>query len=193
MDPYNKTALLLGPYKLIPLLNCIFHISITVIAGALRIPRGAGRVRLTKITGPDNSIHKKQSMVQIINPDQLCMERAIGVCLAKRCVVSDQEWQSLKSGAPNVSNCQLLMEHKKISLSGYKEIARKEGIEQSKLARLICQIAVVPTDRPGSLNDLSVFEEALRIRIAVVAASLGNLSECLVTIARNGHSSIFTW
>ncbi|KAL4217298.1 hypothetical protein ACF0H5_023749 [Mactra antiquata] len=50
-----------------------------VIAGALRIPRGTGRVRLFKVTGPDNSIHKKRSMVQIINPDQLCMERAIGV------------------------------------------------------------------------------------------------------------------
>ncbi|KAL4226342.1 hypothetical protein ACF0H5_014325 [Mactra antiquata] len=32
-----------------------------------------------KVTGPDNSIRKKRSMVQIINPDQLCMERAIGI------------------------------------------------------------------------------------------------------------------
>ena len=55
-----------------------------------------------------------------------------------------------------------------------QENARKEGLEQSKLARLICQKAGVPIDRPGSLNDLQAFEETLRVRIAVVAATLGN-------------------
>ena len=84
--------------------------------GVIHIPQGVGRQRVTKVSGPDNSIHKKSSMVQIVNDDQLCMARAIGVGLAKRCVVPGEEWRQIKEEHRFLNNFQILLRERKISL-----------------------------------------------------------------------------
>ena len=153
-----------------------FNFIFSVIVGALHLPQGAGgpRRRLTKLSGPDNSIHKKSSMVQIVNDDQLCMARAIGVGLAKQCVVPDETWRPLKEEYRELTNPEILVRYRQISKNGFHDIKDKNRQEQKNLAILLCQTAGVPTDRPGSLNDIQAFEDTLKVRIAVVAASLGN-------------------
>ena len=87
-----------------------------MVVGALHVPQGAGRQRITKLTGPDNSIHTKRSMVQIVNDDQLCMARAIGVGLAKKCLVSEDDWDRTKQNALHLSNPEILLKHRKTNI-----------------------------------------------------------------------------
>lgn len=136
---------------------------------------------MTKLTRSDNSIHKKSSMVQIVNDDQLCMARAIGVSLAKHCVVTDETWKALKQEYRDLTNPMILVEHRQCSILGYKNNKNKNRQEQRQL---LCRKAGVPMDRPGSLNDLAAFEDTLQVRIAVVAASLGNK---FIRVPNNDH------
>lgn len=130
-------------------------------------------------------------MVQIVNDDQLCMARAIGVCLAKRSVVPNETWRTLVEEHSDLTSLEILVQFNQISAFAYKNIKNKNRQEQKKLSILLCQRAGVPTDRPGSLNDLPAFEEAFHIRIAVVAASLGN-KFVRVPDPRTGHCSTCT-
>ena len=123
-------------------------------------------------------------MVQIVNDDQLCMARAIGVGLAKKCLVSEDDWDRTNQNARHLSNLEILLKHRQTNMATYKHLRTKGHREQKHLALLLCRAAGVPDDKPGSLNDLPKFEEALRIRIAVVAASLGNK---FVRIPDNEH------
>ncbi|KAL4238327.1 hypothetical protein ACF0H5_003038 [Mactra antiquata] len=72
------------------------------------------------------------------------------------------------------TNPEILIQHYKCSYLGYKNIKNKKRQEQKDVAALLCKKAEVPTNRPGSLNDIPAFEEACKMRIGVVAASLGN-------------------
>lgn len=157
-----------------------------MIVGALHIPQGAGgpRVRVTKVSGQDNSIHKKSSMVQIVNDDKLCLARAIGVCLAKLSIVTNEDWKGVKDELREFTNPEILVQQRKISKTAFRAITNKNRQEQRNLALLICREAVIPTDRPGTLNDLPQLEEALKVRIAVIAASLGNK---FIRVPDNGH------
>ena len=107
--------------------RCNFSSCITVIVGALHIPQGAGRLRITKLTGPDNSIHKKSSMVQIVNGDQLCMARAIGVGFAKQRVIPNTEWKELKKKHKYLTNPEILAQERKVSALGFKKIKGKKS------------------------------------------------------------------
>ena len=160
----------------------LFIFSVNV--GALHIPRGGTRTRLLKLRGPDNSIHKKSSMVNIVNDDHLCMVRALGVCLAKHCVVPDEAWKILKKELRHMTNPQILVQTRQVSASGYINIRNKNRWEQKEVAFLLCQKAGIPTNHPCTLNDISVFEDALQVRIAVIAASLGNK---FIRVPNNDH------
>ena len=50
----------------------------------------------------------------------------------------------------------------------------KSRREQKDLAVAICRLADVPLDRRASLNDVEASEEALKIRVMLVSARLGN-------------------
>ena len=97
------------------------------MVGALQIPQGARgpHLRVTNVTGPDNSIHRKSSMVQIMNDDQLCMVRAIGVGLAKHCIISDEDWKVTKKAHKDLSNIEILTKHRQISVQGFGDITNK--------------------------------------------------------------------
>ena len=57
-----------------------FDKTFSVTVGVIHLPRGAGHTKVTSLHGPDNSVHRKLSMVQIINDDNLCLAQALVVC-----------------------------------------------------------------------------------------------------------------
>ena len=89
----------------------------SVIVGALHIPQGTGRRKVTSVIGEDHSLFKKHSVVTINNDDNLCLARAIDVCSAHHCIVSDDEWKTLKTFPvnKNKSNLDILFHEKKTS------------------------------------------------------------------------------
>ena len=108
-----------------------------------------------------------------MNKNQLCIARAIGGGLAKHCFISNDAWKVTKETHKDLSNTEILMPYRQISTEGFRDITEnRQG--QKKLALLLCQNANVPMNRPGCLNDLPAFEEVLHVRIAAIAASLGN-------------------
>lgn len=52
--------------------------------------------------------------------------------------------------------------------------AEEIGTGTKKMLLSLCRIANVPTNRPLSCTDLQAFEETFKLRITVIAASLGN-------------------
>ncbi|XP_041350680.1 uncharacterized protein LOC121369694 [Gigantopelta aegis] len=153
-------------------LDASFNIQI----GTIQIPRG-GRsgTTLTDLTSPDNSIHLKTSLVKIVNDDDLCMSRAVGVAWAKVICISNKDWQELVGGPyPKTTRIELILQHKKCAQVFYKDVTHKKRREQKKMALKLCELAGVPTDRPCSLNDIPAFENVLGCQILVVSAELGN-------------------
>ncbi len=149
--------------------------SFNVQVGIIRLPSG-GRAKktLTQLTGPNNSIHLKRSLVQIVNDkDELCMPRAIVVCWAKANVVTNTAWKDLVNGS-KLSTIDLILRHRKCPQWFYVNVRTKSRQEQKKLAIKLCEMADVPTDRPCSLNDIPAFEEVLGCQILVISAQMGN-------------------
>ncbi|XP_061190440.1 uncharacterized protein LOC133198353 [Saccostrea echinata] len=52
-----------------------FYMDIGIIA----LPKGGGKVYINQLTGENNSLKRKQSIIQIVNDDNMCMARAIAV------------------------------------------------------------------------------------------------------------------
>ena len=67
---------------------------------------------------------------------------------------------------------------------GIQEHYEQEQTKTEAVSPLLCQKANVPTKRPGCLDDLPAFEEALHVQIAVIAASLGNK---FIRVPTNDH------
>ena len=145
-----------------------------MLVGSIHVPQGGARKRITQLRGCDNSLHRKTSLVQIVNEDQTCMARAIGVCLAKLCIVSENEWNTVSATAGTLTNSDILLQLRKTSQRTFKNLCAKNRKDQTNLALSICRLAAVHPDRPATLNDVVKFETALNIKIAVIAASLGN-------------------
>ena len=138
------------------------------------LPKGGARRPITSLQGDKNSIQIKRSLVTIENNDQLCMARAIGVCWAKLHQCTREEWNVLTQYQKSKSNLELVLEHRKVPESYYKNLRNKSRREQKDLAVAIPRLAGVPLERSASLNDVEAFEEALNIRVMVVNARLGN-------------------
>ena len=109
--------------------------SVTVIVGSLHVPQSSGRRRITQINGPCNSIHKKTSMVMIVNEDALCMARVIGVCYAKISIVSDEEWSKIDVRKGSLD---ILIGRGQTSKAIYKNICKKDRGDQKKLSNGKC-------------------------------------------------------
>ncbi len=148
--------------------------SFEITIGSIDLPKGSGRRRqITRLTGKDNSLYLKKSIVTIENDDNLCMARAIGVAWAKLHRCTQDEWKTITQQRGTKSNLELILQHKKVPESYYKKLRTKNRREQKELAIVISRLAGVPLDRPASLNDIAAFEEALDVRVMVVSARLG--------------------
>ena len=148
--------------------------SFDITIGAIDLPKGGSRRRITRIRGEKNSLDLKNSIVTIKNEDELCMARAIGVSWARlhRCTLD--EWKEVTKHRRGKTNLQLVLEHQKVPLTYYQDLCNKNLKQQGKMAATLCQMAGVPQDRPASLNDVEAFEELLGVRVMVVSARLGN-------------------
>ena len=128
-------------------LDSSFMISIGLIA----LPRGGTNRRyLTKLRGPDNSIAKKRSMVQIVNDDNMCLARAIAVGWAQHHIVSKSEWEAIKKERKvGQRNLDLILEHKAMPRSHYIHVRTKGHQAQKELAEIFMQMANLPLNRKG--------------------------------------------
>ena len=148
--------------------------SFEITIGTINLPKGSGRRPIASLEGDKNSIQIKKSIVTIDNDDQLCMARAIGVGWAKLNQCTKEEWDDLTRSQKFKTNLELFLEHRKVPESYYRHVRTKTRKEQKNLAVALSRLAGVPLDRPASLNDVEVFEEALDIRVMVVSTRLGN-------------------
>ena len=108
------------------------------------------------------------------NEDNMCMARATGVSWAKLKRCTCEEWKEVVKNRQGKSNVQLVLENQKVPINYYRDLTRKNLKQQQQLAVASCQLAGIPMERPGSLNDVEAFEQLLGVRVMVVSARLGN-------------------
>ena len=104
------------------------------------------------------------------------MARAFSVCLTKRCIIDDKDWNQLKNRQANKSkkNWNSLFSDRKTSKQSYKNICDGNRPDQRNLAIYLCRMANVSMIKPASLSDSSKFENVLGVRIAVLSSDIGN-------------------
>ena len=67
-----------------------------ITIGSIAIPRGSGTLAITRLTGPQNSIAIKRSLMKISNDNHMYLATAIGRCFMQFCkVVSLLEWKEI--------------------------------------------------------------------------------------------------
>ena len=96
--------------------------SFEITNGTINLPKWSGRRPLTSLEGDKNSIQIKRSLVTIDNDDQLCMARAIGVGWAKLNQCTKEEWDDLTRYQNSKSQLELVLEHRKVPESYYKNL-----------------------------------------------------------------------
>jgi hypothetical protein len=158
--------------------------SFRVTVGTVNLPKGGHRLRITQLHGADNSIHRKNSMVEIVNDDQMCMARAIGVCWAKANTVTTEEWRTLVGDRGSRSTRELILLHRKVPQWFYITLRMKSRNEQRDFATALCKLAGVATDRPSSIDEIEAFENVLNVRIFVISASMRNK---FIRVGNNDH------
>ena len=128
-----------------------FDASFAVTVGVIHLPRGGGRTKVMRLHGIGNSIHKKKSMVEISNDDNLCLARALVVCRTSRQYIAGE-----------------------IPIQIYRQIKKNYRPVQRREAEALHHEARVPTNRPSSLVDIPMFEQTMNARIIVFSAAQGN-------------------
>ena len=67
-----------------------------ITIGSIAIPRGSGTLAITRLTGSQNSIAIKRSLMKISNDNHMYLATAIGRCFMQFCkVVSLLEWKEI--------------------------------------------------------------------------------------------------
>ena len=125
-----------------------FDDSLRITVGVIRLPRGAGRA---KMTNREESITSKKSVVRIENTDMMCMARALVVCEGyhqhKSGIISPYEYERLRKDVRNAQT------------RGAHDLHTKAG---------------VATHSACGLEQLQAFETALNAEVVVFSAETGN-------------------
>jgi len=95
-----------------------------ITIGSIAIPRGSGTLAITRLTGPQNSIAIKRSLMKISNDDHMCLATAIGRCFMKLCkVVPLLEWKEISKDDDSTMNAMVkAIKHRKTTKSYYKHV-----------------------------------------------------------------------
>ncbi|CAG2203034.1 unnamed protein product [Mytilus edulis] len=147
--------------------------SFSVTVGRIDIPSGGGRVYITKLTGDDNSLKRKRSIISRPS-DTMCMPMAISVCFLKTCrVVSPREWQTLTS---DDTECMVdkVLKHRTTPKWFYNHVLDKGRKECINFAKRLCALADVSTEKQCNINDIERFEKVVDLQILVISSKLGN-------------------
>ena len=134
--------------------------------GIINVPKGSGRLRITSRTGTNNFIHRKQSLIKIINADHLCMARAIAMSWAKLHTVTTEEWQTTE---PKGCEATHMLRHQMVPKHHYNKMLSKTRHEQETFARTLCRLTGISMKKPTSLNDVPAFEDVLDVNIHVLS------------------------
>ncbi|CAG2253327.1 unnamed protein product [Mytilus edulis] len=119
--------------------------SCTITVGRIDIPSGGGRLRITKLTGENNSLMRKRSIVNIPSTT-MCMPMAIVVCFLKTCrLVSPVEWRLLTEGDSS-SMPDKVLKHKCHPHWYYKHVVEKGRKECTLFSRRLCELVGVSTE-----------------------------------------------
>lgn len=148
-----------------------------VVIGNISVPKGSGRVHVTKLEGPQSSVALKRSMMRISNNDHLCMATAIGLCFNKLCkVVSLEEWTRLtKDDSPDCNVTTKVIKHRASTISYLAHLKKSDNNKyRTTMAQTLCRLADLPTDRPLGLTDIHAFEELLDVNVLVLSSRCGN-------------------
>ena len=104
--------------------------SFEITVGTIDLPKGGARRLITSFQRDRNSIQIKKSLVTIENDDQLCMARALGVGWAKVHRCTSEEWNALTQYQKSKSTLELVLKHRKVPESYYKNLINKSRREQ---------------------------------------------------------------
>ena len=119
--------------------------SFEITIGTINLPKGSGKRRpITSLEGDKNSIQIKKLFVTIDNDDQLCMARAIGVGWAKLNQCTKEEWDDLTRSQKFKTNLELVLEHRKVPESYFRNLRYKTRKEQKNLAVALSRLAGYP-------------------------------------------------
>lgn len=104
--------------------------------GVIALPEGGSKVRMNRIKNDSNCIHRKHSIVQIVNEDQMCMARAVAVTAWGRAIqCTKEELMTVTMNRDQKTNLELIMETCKMPKSHYTNLIRKNSNELTKLAK----------------------------------------------------------
>ena len=127
-------------------------------------PMGGGRGR-RHFVGAESSAKKKRSVVSIENPDDnLCLERAIVVCMAK-----------LKGSRVNKKKWQRII-HKKLKCQHQEAVKLRRSVG-------------IDGDRPATVQDIKTYEEHLDVQIVVISAQ--HFNSVVYAGSRRRYKKIF--
>ena len=142
-----------------------------VTIGVIRIPTGAGRnkraIKCYTLSGPENAIDLKKSVITVTNDDNSCMYQAIAISWIKSLrAVSQNEWEELSPGYdlkdPTVQ-FQRMLELDVCSKRTTQEIRKSDRSSlRKRAAGFLCREAGVNYGTPGTLTDLPAFEASNR-------------------------------
>lgn len=91
--------------------NLSLDYSVTLDMGVIALPEGGSKVRMNRIKNESNCIHRKHSIVQIVNEDQMCMARAVAVTAWGRAIqCTKEELMTVTMNRDQKTNLELIME-----------------------------------------------------------------------------------
>lgn len=153
------------------------HLLVTV--GSIDLPKGGSwsgnKLPVTSLFGPNNSLHKKKSVLYVENDNNLCLPIAIGLCFMKTCKKVNAETWSRLTGNDSCATMQHVIEHRTVPKHYYGNLLKKSRRKcQTDMAIWLCNKAGVPFDRYLGLNDIEPFETLLNVNINIVSSRVGN-------------------
>ena len=101
-----------------------FYISFEIDVGTIELPRGGSRLRVTSITGYNNTLLRKRSVGYIDNDDNLCLARSEAYAFAKLNVVSQEEWLRLTENSTLTCLDNILL-YQKVPYSFFRHMREK--------------------------------------------------------------------
>ncbi|VDH93843.1 Hypothetical predicted protein [Mytilus galloprovincialis] len=146
-----------------------------IVIGNIAVPKGSGSLSITRLTGAQSSIALKRSILRVSNDDHLCLATAIGRCFLKLCeIVPGEKWKELTKRDPKYMNTFMkVMKHRATTKSYYKHVSGGKSYSKT-MGLTLCREANLPTDKPLTIRDITVFEDLLQINILVLSAKLDN-------------------
>ena len=150
--------------------------SFFVDVGTMELPKAGKGLEITSLTGSNNSIQRKRSLIEVKNDDNLCLARAIALAFASANQIPTKEWKRLTNSDSLLSIEELVLKYKKCPTWYYRDI-RKQEIRPKQLTKLtlaLCSHVDVGTTRMLTLRDIVNFENFLNVDILVVSSAAAN-------------------